>query len=417
MVNMEKSPLEHHWQRKRILQSKSHQLIAYEEVNEKIVRKRDAKKITFTDGTELIEFLSCSYLGLDQDTRILSAASNHLDASGINFAVSRTRLRMEDFVILESLLQQIFFGGFTTTFSSLHVAHIGMIPLITSGEMPSFPIKYNGVLNLIDTHAHASLKINRGLMLQFGETRLLDINDANLLEQTLKKTQQENRTPVIFADGICSMGGMTNVITLFQLLEKYDGYAYLDDAHGISVFGQQGCGYVLDKLGFFHPRLILAASLSKGFGTNGGAISVPTKEDDEIIKRFCSTYIFGNPIAFPIVSASIASAELHLSGEILPLQEKLHKNKQLFDQNLSAKTNVINHGTASPVRAIRIGNEERTIDAAIKLRQYGFAVSAAMYPTVEKGQSILRITISSNHEADDIIRLCQCCHDLGITTK
>lgn len=399
--------LENNWQRKKILQSKEHQLIAYEEINEQIVTKRQGKKITLLDGTELIEFLSCSYLGLDQNEHVISSSINRLHEGGVNFAVSRTRLRMSDFVTLESLLNQIFLDGYSTTFSSLHVAHLGMIPLLTSGELPSFPIKKNGILNIIDTSAHASLQINRGLMQQFGETILLNVNDPSLLEPILKKAQENELTPLIFADGICSMGGMTTIKSIFDLLDQYEGYAYLDDAHGTSVFGTHGCGYALESLSSFHPRLILAASLSKGFGTNGGVVIVPTLEDELMIKRFCSTYIFGNPMPLAAVSASIVSAKIHLSDELGLLQKKLHSNRLLFDNAIHATEHVVNYNTPSPIRGLHIGNEHKAIQLTLQLKKAGFAVSAAMYPTVAKGKSILRITISANHTEQDIAQLCE----------
>jgi 7-keto-8-aminopelargonate synthetase-like enzyme len=100
-------------------------------MNNLIVSERKKRKIVLPDGTTLSEFMSCSYLGLDQDDRIL-LASNNINKYGINFAVSRTRIRTENLSILEKLLNQIFLG-YSVTFTSLHLVHLGMIPLLESG--------------------------------------------------------------------------------------------------------------------------------------------------------------------------------------------------------------------------------------------------------------------------------------------
>ena len=253
------------WQKNKIIHSKEFQSKAYDEINNLIVTERDGKQILLSDGQWLTEFMSCSYLGLDQDKWVIAAAINSINRCGVNFAVSRSRLQIEAGIALENYLDQIF-NSHCVTFTSLHLTHLGIIPLIASGEMPSYPIANNGIVFFIDKKAHASMQIQRGLMLQFGEVILIDAANLNEVESHFKTAYESQKTALLLADGICSMGGIISVKELIELAEKYLGYVYLDDAHGISIQGQKGCVYVLDQLKIFHPRLILAISLSKGFG-------------------------------------------------------------------------------------------------------------------------------------------------------
>jgi 7-keto-8-aminopelargonate synthetase-like enzyme len=406
---MHNTVLNDNWQKKKIQKSKQHQLKAFDSINDLIVRERHGKTVTLVDGTVLKEFMSCSYLGLDQDPRIVAAAISNIGRCGVNFAIARTRMRVESFVVLENLLNQIF-NGFCVSFTSLHLTHLGMIPLIASGEMPSYPLKNNRVLFIVDRVAHASLQINRGLMQQFGKIVMVDFKNIDAIEQQYKLAYLNQRTPISFLDGIGSMGGLAPIKALFELTEKYDGYAYIDDAHGISVYGEKGSGYVLKKLGFFHPRLMLGVSLSKGFGANGAAIVVPTLQDQEMIRRYCIPYLFSNPLPLAIVDSAIAAANIHLSDEIYFLQNQLQKYITYFDILMKGSTlekQIINYGTSSPVRGILIGNELSAIETTIKLRECGIGLTAAMYPTVAKGKSMLRITISADHSLDDISLLCR----------
>ena len=314
---------------------------------------------------------------------------------------------MKDSDELEDLLNQIFLHGFSTTFSSLHVAHLGLLPLLSTGECPSFPVQLQGVTYVIDKFSHNSLQICRGVMEQLGEVEVIDLHDESALKILLKNIKNQYKTPLIVCDGVGSMGGFAPIKKVLELLDRYNGYLYTDDAHGISVFGKQGCGFVLEDIGYFHPRLILAVSLSKGFGSNGAAIVMPTSEDSQFIKRFCSTYIFGNPMAQSLISASIASATIHLSEEIHQLQKILYDRMALFDATIAKKGSVINYHSASPIRGIFIGDEYKDIECTTKLREQGFAVSAAMYPTVAKGKSIIRVSLSVDHTENDIVGLCE----------
>jgi 7-keto-8-aminopelargonate synthetase-like enzyme len=398
------------WQRQKILKSKKHQYKALEEINELVVEKRCGKKVTLVDGTQLTEFISCAYLGLDQDERVVKAATDNIFNCGVNFAVARTRMKVKSFDVLDNLLNQIFCNGYSTVFTSLHLAHLGFLPILGSGEMPSFTMTDKGPLFILDNTVHASVQINRGIISQFGDIVFVDFQKIDQLRDQFKMATDHGFTPVALADGIGSMGGACPVKELFYLLEDYNGYTYLDDAHGTSVYGTHGCGYVLDELGNqFHPRLALAASLSKGFGANGGVIVLPTKEDEQMVKRFACAYLFSNPSPLAIVDSAIASAKIHLSDEIYQLRDRLRNNIIYFDSLMTGEISnrIINYKTTSPVRCVKIGDEFKAIAFSSELKKRGLLLSAAMYPTVAKEHSILRVTISADHRQEDIRLLCE----------
>lgn len=394
------------WQKTRIDTSKKFQEAAYEQVNELIFKKRDGKCLILSDNTKLIEFVSCSYLGLDMDKRIIRASNNNINNCGVTFPAARTRIQAKSFVILEKLLNNIFCNSFTTIFSTLHLGHLGLIPILGSGTLPSFPSGETGFQFILDKTVHSSIQINRALMEQFGEVSLVSFNCNKKIEVEFKEAINKGKKPIAIADSIGSMGGITPIKFLFELAEKHDGYIYLDDAHGTSIFGKHGCGYVLQKLNNqFHPRLILASSLSKAFGAVAGVISLPTKKDADFLKHFSPTYIFGGPPSLAIIDSAIESAHIHLSEEIYTLQNKLWDNVKLFDYLL--KQHIINNSSPSPIRGVLIGDEFKTIKITKELKKIGFAVTAALYPTVPKNRAMLRIAISAIHTKEQITAICK----------
>ena len=45
---------------------------------------------------------------------------------------------------------------------------------------------------------------------------------------------------------------------ILSFLDKYGGFLYVDDAHGISSNGNNGCGYTLSQMNFQNnPQIIL----------------------------------------------------------------------------------------------------------------------------------------------------------------
>jgi 7-keto-8-aminopelargonate synthetase-like enzyme len=394
------------WQKIKILEGKKFQEEAFKKTNNLIFLKRKERIVTLEDGEKYCEFISCGYLGLEQNKSVIKQIKKNISETGVTFPASRTRIQSIYSREFESLLEKIF-NGSVLTFQNLHVAHLGMIPLISSGELPNFPVKESGIVFILDKTAHASLQINRGLMQQFGTVHSVDLLNLDLkIINMLKKIVKSNKTPIFITDSIGSMGHEFPVKTILELCDIYQGYAYIDDAHGISITGKNGCGYALEQIGHFHPRLILAISLSKAFGTVAAAVAVKYKADLIAMKKFCSTYIYCGPLSYPVIQAGIMLAKIHLSNEIYVLQEKLKANLSLFDCITSHYGHIIvNSGSNLPIRCIMLYDEARTIDIVQKLRMQKILVTAALYPTVEKGGSLIRIALGANHTPAQIQKI------------
>ncbi len=313
--------------------------------------------------------------------------------------------------ILEDLLNQIFSAS-TIFFSSTHLAHLGLIPLLASGEMPGFPIN-NAPHFILDKSVHASIQINRGLMEQFGNVSVIDFTDVDNLLIIIKDARSQNNTPILFCDSVGSMGKTADIPLLLSIVNEYKGYLYLDDAHGMSVFGIHGNGYAMKELNNqLSERVILTTSLAKAFGTYGGLIVLKNHQATEFIKEFCSTYIFsGSPIT-PLVNASIASAQIHLSDEIYHLQNALAKNLILFDNSINESVKIINRNSSIAIRGWYIGNEFMAIEKGRHLKQNGILATVLAYPMVTRSTSIIRFGISSVHNEKDVIRLCKMINQL-----
>ena len=390
------------WQKRKIDRSLKYQTRVFSEhINELVVAKRDGKVITLDDGRKMVEFVSCSYLGLETHTALKKAVIDAIERFGVQVSVARTRVKVDLFPQLEARLNQIMHGAHTLTFNAVTPCHIAVLPLLASGTLPHFTFSKKPYF-IMEKTAHATLQINRGLLQQFGDVVRIDFQDTPRIEEAFRYAASQGLTPISVSDSVGSMGGVAPVAQIVRLAHQYDGYAYIDDAHGTSIYGDYGSGYVMACLGHrLDERIIIAGSLSKAFGSHGGFIACHAAETINFIKTYGTTYAFGGPPSLPGIAACVAAADLHLDGTVAARQEKLQNVIRYFDE-VFGKTEIVNRGTTMPIRGILIGNEDLAITMCKKLHDRGFATTVAMYPTVEEGHAILRCALSALHESGQI---------------
>ncbi|MEV7679135.1 aminotransferase class I/II-fold pyridoxal phosphate-dependent enzyme [Streptomyces sp. NPDC088341] len=366
---------------------------------------REGKEVILADGSRAVEFISCSYLGLDTHPALVEAAVTTLRRVGVQFSSSRTRMRYEDLEALESLLGAIYGDRHATCFTAVGSVHLGVLPLLGSGVLPSYPIARNGAAFLIERTAHASLQVLRGVLEQIGTVDRFDCERPDELAAELAAVQEAGRTPIVLVDGVGSMGGLIDVRGLHDLCAAAGGYLYVDDAHGVSITGARGAGFAYEEFrglpGGLPGSVVLVGSLAKAFGgSNGGFVVLNSEEDSVQLRKFGNPLIFGGPIALPVVSACRVSAELHLDGTVARLQRDLWRNTELFDSRTGGA--LFNAGTRSPIRGAFFENEEDALLAAGRLRKAGIIVTPAFFPTVAKGSGLIRMAVSALHTAEQI---------------
>jgi len=375
------------------------------------VVSRERKRIELVDGSRVTEFVSCSYLGLESHPDLCAAVVEATRVFGVHLSSSRNRMRPSYLPELEDLLGQVYPGSTPCVFTSTSNVHLGVLPLLASGSLPSYPLRGEPHI-LLDRTAHASLQVLRGIFEQFGPVERVRADDLDAVAGTLARVARAGRTPVLLVDGIGSMDGLLPVAELAQLAAGSGGYLYVDDAHGISVDGPRGAGYAFHAFGDRLPtNVLLAGSLSKGFGGSGGFLLTAKPADVTVVRTLANPLVFGHSVMVPMMAADVASARLHVSGQIAALQEKLWANTARVDHLTGGK--LTNAGLRSPIRGARFGSEEEGLRAARLLRRRGVVMLPAFYPTVARGTALLRFALSALHEEADIALLAATLEEVG----
>lgn len=364
------------------------------------VIRRDGKRVTLDDDSEVVEFVSCSYLGLESHPALVEAAHLALDRYGLHLSSSRNRMRPKYLGELEDLMRMIYPGTSVCVFTSTSSVHLGVLPVLGANGLPSYPIR-GTVEFLVDRTAHASMQVLRGVLGQLGPATRVDVSDDVALEARLTEVRRAGDTPVLLVDGVGSMQGLVPVDRLAARLAAAGGYLYVDDAHGVSIVGERGAGWAFSEFGSTLPEnVLLAGSLSKAFGGSGGFVALRSDDDIAVLRKSANPLVFGHSIMVPMLAADVAAAELHVAGDLVPLQERLWSNIERFDRALSGR--VVNEGLRSPVRGVVFDREEEGLDAARRLRSAGVVMLPAFYPTVAPGTALLRFAISADHTAGDM---------------
>jgi 8-amino-7-oxononanoate synthase len=363
-------------------------------------RARSGKKLVLRDGREVVEFVNCSYLGLDTHPRLIEGAKRALDEYGVHFCCARSRLSIEPNVQLEAKLSEMFRAR-AITFPSVTAAHLSTLPLVASGEL--LPDGYPRATRFaFDKNAHASMQLLRPIIERDAhQVDILPHNDLDAIEACAKAAVKAHQTLVYLADGVYSMGGLSPVGELTALAERYPMVLYLDDAHGTSIFGRHGEGFARGAWpGALPESVIIAFSLAKGFGCNGGGVLLSTARQERRVRHFGVTYCFSAPLDFSVVGAALEAVELHFDGTVEALQKTLRARVGLLDRLVGTDTHDF-----SPIRRVAIGDEDAAREAGEQLLRQGLLVSVAFFPVVGRGRAQVRLCLSVQHTDEQIQQL------------
>jgi 7-keto-8-aminopelargonate synthetase-like enzyme len=403
MTDLLESPVSRpNWVASRVSKTSDSLDRAFEEgLTGHVITARDGKRVQLADGSEAVEFVSCSYLGLESHPDLIAAATEAMSRFGLHFSTSRNRGRPPYLGELEELLSQMYGGAEVAAFTSVSNVHLGLLPLLGAGALPSYPVADAGVAFLVEKTAHASIQVIRGVLEQIGPTRRFDMTDPAALPAAVREVAATGRTPIVLVDGVGSMGGLIDVASMLATIEPFGGHLYVDDAHGVSIDGPLGAGYAFEALGGTLPgNVVLAGSLSKAFGGAGGFAVVPSQDDMRVLRKFANPLVFGHSIMLPMLAANVAAARLHVDGQVAELQGQLWRNAAEFDRLTGGS--LVNAGLHSPVRGAVFDTEVEAFAAARRLKQAGVLILPAFYPTVARGTGLMRFAVSALHQQRDL---------------
>lgn len=346
------------------------------------------------NGSQVVNFGSCSYLGLEVDDRLKQGAIDATLRYGTQYSASRAFSKCPLYEELEGLLSQIFDGHPAVLAATTTLTHVAALPILVQDDD----------LVILDHQVHGSVQLAVQLVKARGtKVEMIRHNRMDMLENLIKENPNKYNKIWYMADGLYSMyGDFAPLKDLVFLMEKYHNfYVYVDDAHGMSWAGKNGNGYVLSQMSL-HPKMVLTTSLAKGFGTGGGVLVLSDREMMRKITTCGSSFTISGPVQPPMLGASIASAKIHLSNEIHELQQRLQAKIRLTQTLIDQHKLPVVLPSDSPIFYLGLGLPRVGYNMVKRLLKEGFYANIGIFPGVPVKCTGLRLPITNGQTDEDI---------------
>lgn len=340
------------------------------------------------EGHRVLMFGSNAYTGLTGDQRVIDAAKAALDKYGSGCAGSRFLNGTLDLhVQLEKELAEFVGKDDALCFSTGFSVNQGVLAMV---------VGRNDYI-ICDDRDHAS--IVDGRRLSFATQLHYKHNDMEDLERILQQLPKE-AVKLIVVDGVFSMeGDLANLPAIVELKHKYNCSIMVDEAHGIGVFGRNGCG-VCDHFGLTDEVDLIMGTFSKSLASIGGFIA---SDSDTInyLKHSCRTYIFS---ASDTPAATAAAMEaLHI------LQQEPERLEALWDVTRYALSRFREEGfeigdTESPIIPLYVRDIEKTFAVTKAAFEAGVFINPVIPPACAPQDTLVRFALMANHTKEQVER-------------
>jgi 5-aminolevulinate synthase len=248
-----------------------------------------------------------------------------------------------------------------------------------------------GLVFISDDKNHAS--IIEGIRGCKNEKKVFRHNDVQHLEELLKSVPLDKPKLIVFESVYSMSGTIAPIKTIADLAKLYNALTYIDEVHGVGLYGQTGAG-ILEQEGLQHEIDIVNGTLSKAVGVFGGYIAASATVVD-YIRSFGSGFIFTTSLPPAVCAAAAKSIQL--------IQQNRELRKTFFENVKSLRTALANNEIAfkennSHITIIPVKDAALCRETANKLlEQHGIYLQPINFPTVPVGEECLRIIITARH--------------------
>lgn len=338
------------------------------------------------DGRVLRVFCGNNYLGLADDPRVTEAARRAIDKWGWGAGASRlisgtTTLHHE----LEQKLAAFKRTEAALAFGSGYLANLAAVRGLAGP----------GDVVLLDKLNHASL-IDAARS-SGADVRAYPHKHYARLERLLQRYKGARRR-VIVTDSVFSMDGDTaDLGELAALRDRYDALLLVDEAHATGVLGDNGRG-LAELQGVEEHVDVSVGTLSKALGGIGGFVAGPKIFIDYLVNT-AGSFIYTT--APPPASCAAALAALELVEREPERRAKVLDLASHLRESLRARLG-LEVETTTQIVPVVLGDASAATRVSRDLQEAGFWVPAIRPPTVPRGGSRLRVTVTATMSSRDV---------------
>lgn len=341
---------------------------------------------------EIVVWCSNDYLGMGQHPAVLAAMHEAIETSGAGSGGTRNISGTTHYhVELESELADLHGKEAALLFTSAYVAN--------DTTLATLQTLLPGAIIFSDEMNHASMIA--GIRNGRGSKQIWHHNDLVDLERQLA-TADPAAPKIIAFESVYSMDGCIAPIgDICALARKYNALTYLDEVHGVGLYGPRGAG-VAERDRVMDQVDIINGTLAKGFGVMGGYIAGSSDLCDAI-RCMAPGFIFTTSLA-PAVAAGATASIRHLKHSARERERHQDRVRATKAALTSAGLPVMDN--PSHIVPVMVGEPVlcKAITDAL-MQRFAIYAQPINYPTVPKGTERIRLTPTPLHTDEHIAAL------------
>ncbi len=319
------------------------------------------------------------------DGRCQSTMANY------KLAASSSRLLTGDSHIAHDLEAKIAvaYGSETALFyNSGYHANIGILPALFG----------KNDLILSDKLNHAS--IHDGFRLSRAQCKRYNHADYEQLRTLLIKYRKQYDQVVIVSESVFSMDGdVADIGKLVNLKKEFDTMLYIDEAHGVGLYGRTGLGKV-EAAGQLANVDLLVGTFGKAWASVGAFVCC---------SRVLRNYLINTSRSL-IFTTGLAPVTLNWNRFVFEkslLMNKERTHLQLLSQKLRTALSGIGVTQAhhSNIISIPKGDDQTAVLQAAQMQKQGYLILPIRPPAVPEGTARFRLSLCADMEWDDLQKL------------
>ncbi|XP_068921283.1 5-aminolevulinate synthase, erythroid-specific, mitochondrial [Petaurus breviceps papuanus] len=335
---------------------------------------------------EVSIWCSNDYLGMSRHPSVLRATQDVLKQLGVGAGGTRNISGTSQFhVALEQELADLHHKDAALLFSSCFVANDSTL-FTLARTLPGCEI-YS------DAGNHASMI--QGIRNSGVPKFVFRHNDPQHLEELLSKA--DPLTPKIVAfETVHSMdGAICPLEELCDIAHKYGALTFVDEVHAVGLYGGRGAG-IGERDGVMHKIDIVSGTLGKAFGCVGGYIA-STRDVVDTVRSYAAGFIFTTSLPPMVLAGALASVRI-LKGEEGQALRRAHQRNVRHMRHLLMDKGLPVIVCPSHIIPLRVGDAALNSQVCdLLISKHNIYVQAINYPTVPRGEELLRLAPSPHH--------------------
>ncbi|XP_008318820.1 5-aminolevulinate synthase, non-specific, mitochondrial isoform X2 [Cynoglossus semilaevis] len=341
---------------------------------------------SLADKREVSVWCSNDYLGMSRHPLVAQSIMETLQKHGSGAGGTRNISGTSKFhVELEQELADLHNKDAALLFTSCFVANDST--LFTLAKM------LPGCEIYSDAGNHASMI--QGIRNSGAKKFIFRHNDVAHLRELLQKGDPTKPKIVAFETVHSMDGAVCPLEEMCDLAHEFGAITFVDEVHAVGLYGARGGG-IGDRDGVMHKMDIISGTLGKAFGCVGGYIA-STAALVDTVRSYAAGFIFTTSLPPMLLAGARQSVQVLKGEEGRALRRKHQRNVKLLRQMLMDSGLPVVH-CPSHIIPIRVSNAELNTQVCdIMMSRHNIYVQAINYPTVARGDELLRIAPTPHH--------------------